>query len=95
MAALSARTHFPKGAILRYVLPFDEDTSSSDQASGRIEGAAVAGTPAALVGHAEALGSLARRAVELRRIIRVKMADEADVSQVSACIVLWPQLTAT
>ncbi len=34
--ALSAHTGVPKGAILRHVLPFDENTSSNDQSKGRV-----------------------------------------------------------
>jgi hypothetical protein len=84
LAALSSACKFPKGAILRHVLPFDENTSSNDQAKGRVVAAQAGelGTPAALRGHEAALQGLGERAVDLRRVIRVKMADEADVNQV-------------
>lgn len=87
LATLSSQTKFPKGAILRHILPFDENTSSNDQAKGRVvsdnnslDNVAV---PAALVGHESVLEGLAESAVRLRGVIRVKMADEADVSQAS------------
>jgi hypothetical protein len=93
LAALSAATKYPKGAILRQVLPFDEHTSSNDQARGRVAVDSSAGgagsadaLPAALRGHEAALSHLAERAVELRGVIRVKMADEADVKQASAAV---------
>lgn len=73
---------------MRHILPFDENTSSNDQAKGRVvsdnnslDNVAV---PAALVGHESVLEGLAESAVRLRGVIRVKMADEADVSQASA-----------
>lgn len=88
LAALSAQTRFPKGAILRQVLPFDEHTSSNDQAKGRVGTADsyLTALPAALQGHEAALQSLAERAAELRGVIRVKMADEADVTQAGAAV---------
>jgi hypothetical protein len=102
MTALSVVTAHPKGAILRHVLPFDEDTSSSDQARGRITAGTGTGTgttthgsssssssrrgngtvPAALQGHEAELEEMAEQAIALRRLIRVKMADEADFNQV-------------
>jgi hypothetical protein len=88
LAALSSACKFPKGAILRHVLPFDENTSSNDQAKGRVAStqAGDLGTPAALLGHEAALQGLGERAVDLRRVIRVKMADEADVNQVRVLV---------
>lgn len=113
------------------MLPFDENTSSNDQAKGRVGGGFVSagrdaelgecnmpylslGTrvvfsvgrhndatvftvnlpiflfscitgavmPSPLKGHDRALKQLAQSAMELRSVIRVKMADEADVNQV-------------
>ncbi len=71
--------------MLRSVLPFDEDTSSSDQAA---ISATKHGKIAALCGDAEAqaavepdLHLLRAQAVDFRRVVRVKMADEADLKQ--------------
>lgn len=60
------------GALLQRVLPFNEHTSSADQAS---TGAAhVAGLDGELA-------SLAKQVVSIRSMLRVKMADEADFGQ--------------
>lgn len=105
------------------LLPFDEDTASSDQSLGRVVTVAVptavtVAVPTAsyteqskstskqqslcdlqsqskplavpritscLSGGVLELESLISRAVALRRLIRVKIADDADIDQVSCC----------
>ncbi|CAE7539984.1 unnamed protein product, partial [Symbiodinium microadriaticum] len=73
------------GLLLRRVLPFDEDTSSNDQS-------AVNSTLSALSAdmrdncraagiNDEVIVALRSTAMEVRRTIRVKMADEADLKQ--------------
>jgi hypothetical protein len=92
-AAIAGR--MPRAALLRIVLPFDEDTSSSDQAhvsrtlghplspsSSSSPSASASPRVAAVAGvDPSTLLSLQRQAVALRSLIRVKMADEADLLQ--------------
>jgi hypothetical protein len=68
----------PIGKLLRIVLPFDESTSSGDQAAISDINAydADARIPP------ELLSKYRPFAVSLRSLIRVKMADEADLQQV-------------
>lgn len=77
---------------MRHILPFDENTSSNDQAKGHVLSDEYAldkvAVPAALVGHEVVLEDLSNSAVRLRGVIRVKMADEADVSQASTAAIM-------
>ena len=81
----AARLSLARGALIRSVLPFDEYTSSNDQAAG---GSGDGQELAALVQSAAAAGvdkatvlNLREEALIIRKLIRVKMADEADVNQ--------------
>ena len=66
-----------RGKLLRVVLPFDENTSSNDQAmAGMSEDMANNG-----IGSPRVLSQLREQATGLRKTIRVKMADEADLRQ--------------
>jgi hypothetical protein len=68
-----------RGKLLRVVLPFDENTSSNDQAM-----AAVGGNPPLTdngLGSPRVLSQLREQATALRKTVRVKMADEADLRQ--------------
>jgi len=83
LTAAAQRCGVPRGQLLRVVLPFDENTSSNDQAAGsRTSPAAASAILAAL--DPGAVEELRSRAVSLRRLLRVKMADEADLLQAVA-----------
>jgi hypothetical protein len=79
LTAAASKAGLPRGTLLRSVLPFDEDTSSNDQALGN-GGKAINAAVNALLDSAT-LASLREQAVTLRRLIRVKMADDADLIQ--------------
>lgn len=65
----------PRWKLLRTALPFDENTSSSDQAAcGSRTDTATAS--------AGKMKVIRERAVVLRSLIRIKIADEADLKQV-------------
>ena len=100
----------PRAALLRVVLPFDEDTSSSDQAHvdsrrrpmGTTSSPSSASSPqrgpiASVTGVDDhTLTALQQQAVVLRKLIRIKMADEADLQQAqSATSLLQRFCTAT
>ncbi len=83
------------GQVLRSVLPFDEETSSADQAAGGstsgidavnklLTGSTSSGrnSPVNRSQMESTLNVLRTQATEIRSIIRVKMADEADLKQV-------------
>ena len=70
----------PPGSLLRKVLPFDETTSSTDQSHVSATLNAVGGMGGE--GNEGVLLDLRAAAMEVRRTIRVKMADEADLRQV-------------
>ena len=85
----------PRAGLLRVVLPFDEDTSSSDQAHVDLRRRPVGTTsspssssslqrgPIASVTGVDdhTLTTLQQQAIILRKLIRIKMADEADLQQ--------------
>jgi len=74
------------------LLPFDEDTASSDQSLGRVAAPHAAQSTcrdllatrivSGLSGGSLEMESLTSRAVALRRLMRVKIADDADIDQV-------------
>jgi hypothetical protein len=77
---MAVKLSIRKGALSRMLLPFDSETSSGDQAST---------ASAAPLGNKELDGlipdderqKLVAQAIALRRLIRVKVADCADVEQ--------------
>lgn len=99
---MAATLSCPVGAVLRSVLPFDENTSSNDQSAisaGDSDGSpstlllqSVGPVGGALSPRATAemdaeLRRLRLQAVDIRRTVRVKMADEADMKQVLFSII--------
>lgn len=72
----------PRGSLLQIVLPFDNVTSLSDQAdtSHMTPLKSVPGIPD------NTLITLREQAVTLRKLIRVKMADEADLNQAQMAV---------
>jgi hypothetical protein len=84
LTAAAKQCGIPRGTLLRAVLPFDESTSSNDQSNVRVSGATI--NAPSVLGKLDAsdLNSLRTRAVDLRRLLRVKMADEADLLQATA-----------
>merc|ERR1711871_1835412 len=72
----------PRGSLLQIVLPFDNVTSLSDQAdtSHMTPLKSVPGIPD------NTLVTLREQAVTLRKLIRVKMADEADLNQAQMAV---------
>ena len=91
----------PRAALLRVVLPFDEDTSSSDQAhvdsrrrpvgttSSPSSSSSPQREPASVAGVDDhTLTMLQQQAVVLRKLIRIKMADEADLQQAQSATTL-------
>lgn len=77
-----------RGALLQVVLPFDNATSLADQAATAHDAPlpSLPGIPR------ETLVVLREQAVALRRLIRVKMADEADLQQAIGTVSLLGQL---
>ena len=80
----------PRGALLQVVLPFDNATSLADQAATAKDAPLpnLPGIPR------ETLINLRDQAVALRRLIRVKMADEADLQQAIGTVALLNKLCA-
>ena len=78
----------PRGSLLQNVLPFDNVTSLSDQADTSHM------TPLKSVPGIsdETLVTLREQAVTLRKLIRVKMADEADLNQAQMAITTLDKL---
>jgi hypothetical protein len=72
----ATKTGLLRANILAHILPFDESTSSNDQSS--ISDTPIVAIKGTSIQH---LQSLRDRAVSLRSLIRVKMADEADLRQ--------------
>ena len=73
----------PVGVVLRAILPFDENTSSNNQAA-TAKNTESFGLPSHLMNDSiivEQLSHLRLLAVDFRRMIRVKIADEADMKQ--------------
>jgi hypothetical protein len=91
LSAAASSLACPVGLVLRSVLPFDEDTSSADQAAGGSSSGIdsvnklLTGGGVVSVSRPEmenTLFALRSQATDIRRTIRVKMADEADLKQV-------------
>lgn len=72
----------PRGTLLQIVLPFDNVTSLSDQAdtAHMTPLKSIPGIPD------DTLVTLREQAVTLRKLIRVKMADEADLNQAQMAV---------
>ena len=86
LCEVAERCSIPRGKLLRVILPFDENTSSNDQAAAQknARSAAVAGLEKAMGASpatSHVLDTLQSQATDLRKTIRVKMADEADLQQ--------------
>ena len=79
MNAASSAYSLSVGRVVRLLLPFDESTNSGNQADIQDS---CADSSSSGVMPAEAIRQLRPHAVSLRSLIRVKMADEADVKQV-------------
>lgn len=81
---LAGSVSTPVGTILRAILPFDENTSSNNQAALGRNAAESFALPAHLLsspGVVAQLSHLRSLVVDFRRMIRVKIADEADMKQ--------------
>jgi len=84
LTAAANKCNLPRGTLLRTILPFDESTSSNDQSkvvpppSPSCSSSTSSGTKGL---DSNMASSLREQAIELRRLIRVKMADEADLQQ--------------
>jgi hypothetical protein len=74
MRSLAQREDMSVGTLLGRVLPFTEETSSNDQSEVRRDHLDAL--------HLPEMEALHTSAVEIRRMIRVKMADENDFKQV-------------
>lgn len=74
------RLRLRKGALSRMLLPFDNDTSSNDQASSASLAPLGSQELDGLLSNEERM-ELVAHAVTLRRLIRVKVADCNDVEQ--------------
>jgi hypothetical protein len=81
LSSTATCNNMPQGTLIRIVLPFDEDTSSNDQSiiNSKSRQSNVNNTDKI---NESTLNILKEQAVSLRRLIRVKMADEADLQQV-------------
>eukprot|EP01031_Cornospumella_fuschlensis_P027967 gene27967-33772_t len=77
--ATSQQRSLSLGALLRQVLPFNEQTSSNDQASS-------AKQHRDMLRDDEVLSQLADQAIRIRQLLRVKMADEADFKQAQVAL---------
>lgn len=80
---------------MREILPFDENTSSNDQSLviqsvdfERLVSSCYADSTIRQE-KANGLGLLQRQAINIRKLIRVKMADESDLKQVCNAVVYW------
>lgn len=82
LTSAAHRVGVTRATLLRAVLPFDESTSSSDQAKVASPNAKAEGILSQL-GPNEA-DALRDQAVGLRKAVRIKMADEADLRQAIA-----------
>ena len=88
LTAVASCCGMPRGALLRVILPFDENTSSNDQSAQRAHTADSATLLTTLREQSNysprVIDQLREQAINLRRTIRVKMADEADLRQALA-----------
>ena len=84
LAAASA--HVTRAALLRTVLPFDENTSSNDQSKIFSHSSSNSNNNNDNNNNNLLLEKLREQAVAIRKIVRVKLADEADLQQaIAAC----------
>jgi len=77
------KCNVPRAKLLRCLLPFDENTSSGDQAA-TASGQQKLDLPTAC--NEVKAKMLAEQAVGLRKLVRVKMADEADLQQAMSAV---------
>jgi hypothetical protein len=89
ITACAKSAGMPRGALLQVVLPFDNATSLADQAA-TAHAAPLPDIPGVA---RDTLIGLRDQAVAIRRLIRVKMADEADLQQAMASMSLLNQLS--
>jgi len=80
LSSVAETCGMPRGKLLRIILPFDENTSSNDQSLATSQGAAAQ----ELAVSPRVLDRLRDQAINIRKTIRVKMADEADLRQALA-----------
>lgn len=82
---LANSVNTPVGSILRAILPFDENTSSNNQAAiGKKASESFGTLPFNLLNNSAVVSQLTQLrslVVDFRRMIRVKIADEADMKQ--------------
>lgn len=82
---LANSVNTPVGSILRAILPFDENTSSNNQAAiGKKASESFGSLPSHLLSNSAVVSQLTQLrslVVDFRRMIRVKIADEADMKQ--------------
>lgn len=78
----AAKVEQPRASLLRAILPFDESTSSHDQSKVTSPNQKAEALLSQL--DSTEVGSLREQAVGLRKVIRIKMADEADLRQAIA-----------
>ena len=83
LSTTAKKNNVAQGSLLRVVLPFDEDTSSNDQA--QVRNGLSPSLQKISAGYQnideQTMSKLREQAVMLRKLIRVKMADEADLQQ--------------
>jgi hypothetical protein len=83
---MSKQANVPIGQLIRIVLPFDEETSSADQSSTTKRDEAMliqtVRTLPSLQEHVQDILSLRKEFSSIRRLVRIKMADQADFHQV-------------
>lgn len=89
MAKSAECGNIPRGALLQIVLPFDNATSLADQAATAHDAPLPSDLPGIPIAD---LLKLREQAVALRRLIRVKMADEADLQQAMGSVTLLDKL---
>jgi hypothetical protein len=89
ITACTKSAGMPRGDLLQVVLPFDNATSLADQAA-TAHAAPLPDIPGVA---RDTLIGLRDQAVAIRRLIRVKMADEADLQEAMASMSLINQLS--
>lgn len=83
---MSKQANVPVGQLIRIVLPFDEETSSADQSSvtkrdEQVLMQTIRNIPS-LQEHVDDIFSLRKEFSAIRKLVRIKMADQADFHQV-------------
>jgi hypothetical protein len=83
LSSTAKKNNVAQGSLLRVVLPFDEETSSNDQA--QVRSGLSPSVQKVAAGYQnideQTMSKLREQAIMLRKLIRVKMADEADLQQ--------------